>query len=260
MNAIELNEVTVIYERQRLPSLKEWIVSGFRARAAIHGFSALRKIDIDIPQGQTVGIVGGNGAGKSTLLRSVAGIITPAAGEVVTRGTVAPLIELGTGFDIELSGRENIFFNGALLGRSRATMQDRLDEIIAFADLGTFIDQPLRTYSTGMVARLAFSIATAIDADIVMLDEILSVGDASFREKCETRIRRFYESGATVLFVSHDLASVERLCERVIWLDGGRIRRDGKAAEVILDYQQTTYIETHPEQFPDYVSTWKRDE
>lgn len=252
MNAIEFHNVSVHYRRRRAATLKEYLVRGLGRNAAAEDFSALRDINLEIPQGQTLGIVGGNGAGKSTLLRVAAGIIVPTAGEAITRGVLAPLIELGTGFDLELSGRENIYFNGSLLGRSKAMMAQRLDEIVEFADLGEFIDAPIRTYSTGMVARLAFSIATTVDADVILLDEILSVGDSSFKEKCEERIERFCERGSTVVLVSHDMAAITRLCDRAIWLHHGKLRADGPSRDVVETYQRLTYIETHPEQFPDY--------
>lgn len=252
MNAIEFSDVSVQYRRRNAATLKEFLVRGFGSHPADSAFSALRDLNFSIPQGQTIGLVGGNGAGKSTLLRVAAGIIVPTKGEAVTRGVLAPLIELGTGFDLELSGRENIFFNGSLLGRSRKMMAERVEEIVEFADLGEFIESPIRTYSTGMVARLAFSIATAVDADVILLDEILSVGDSSFKERCEKRIKRFYEQGATVVLVSHDMTSITNLCERAIWLDHGRIRADGPSAKVVETYQRVTYIEMHPDEFPDY--------
>ncbi|MGZ7081464.1 MAG: ABC transporter ATP-binding protein, partial [Thermoanaerobaculia bacterium] len=177
-------------------------------------------------------------------LRVAGGIITPTRGEAITFGTVAPLIELGTGFDGELSGIENVFFNGALLGRSRVYMKRRLDEILDFAALGPSIDAPLRTYSTGMVARLAFAIATTIDADVVLLDEILAVGDASFREKCDEKIRRFRESGATIVLVSHDLVAVSDLCARTLWVAGGRVRAIGRTDEVIEAYNRSIHTAT----------------
>jgi ABC-type polysaccharide/polyol phosphate transport system ATPase subunit len=170
-------------------------------------------------------------------LRVIAGIIAPSRGEVVTRGALAPIIELGTGFDGELSGRENVFFNGSLLGRSRAFMRRCEEEIIDFSGLAPHIDAPLRTYSTGMIARLAFAIATTIDAEIVLLDEVLAVGDAEFREKCSERIRGFHSNGATIVFVSHDLESVRDLCSRAAWVDHGQLRALGPAGEVIAAYE-----------------------
>jgi ABC-type polysaccharide/polyol phosphate transport system ATPase subunit len=190
-----------------------------------------------VKEGEALGIIGGNGAGKSTLLRVIAGIIPPSEGEVITRGVLAPIIELGTGFDGELSGRENIFFNGSLLGRSRAFMRAREEEIIDFSGIAEFIDAPLRTYSTGMIARLAFAVATTVEAEIVLLDEVLAVGDAEFRVKCEQRMRYFHETGATILLVSHDLESVRESCDRALWIDHGRIVAYGDAREVADAYE-----------------------
>jgi ABC-2 type transport system ATP-binding protein len=236
MHRVELRDVSVRYPSQRIPTLKEWIV---RARAERAGaVDALRDITLSVDAGEAFGIIGSNGAGKSTLLRVIAGIIPPSRGEVVTRGALAPIIELGTGFDGELSGRENVFFNGSLLGRSRAFMKHCEAEIIDFSGLAPHIDAPLRTYSTGMVARLAFSIATTIDAEIVLLDEVLAVGDAAFREKCSERIRGFHSNGATIVFVSHDLESVRDLCSRAAWVEKGTLRAIGPAEEVIAAYSK----------------------
>jgi ABC-2 type transport system ATP-binding protein len=235
---IELHGVSVRYPAQRIPTLKEWLVRAHAARAT--PFDALREVSLSIDDGEAFGIIGGNGAGKSTLLRVVAGIIPPSRGVVVTRGSLAPIIELGTGFDGELSGRENIFFNGSLLGRSRAYMRSRLDEIIDFSGVAAHIDSPVRTYSTGMVARLAFSIATTIDADIVLLDEVLAVGDEAFREKCSQRIRGFHAKGATIVLVSHDLDSVLDLCTRTAWMDGGVLRAIGDSKQVIDEYRASS--------------------
>lgn len=234
MNRVELRNVGVRYPAQRIPTLKEWIVRSRAARPA--AVDALRDITLSVEAGEAFGIIGSNGAGKSTLLRVVGGIIPPDRGEVVTRGTLAPIIELGTGFDGELSGRENVFFNGSLLGRSRAFMKRCEDEILDFSGLAPHIDAPLRTYSTGMVARLAFAIATTIEAEIVLLDEVLAVGDAAFREKCAERIRGFHSGGATIVLVSHELQSVRDLCSRAAWLEKGELRAIGPAEEVIAAY------------------------
>ena len=234
MSAVVCDDISVIYPPRRAPSLKEWALS---SRSETKGFEALAGISLNIAEGEAFGIIGRNGAGKSTLLRVIAGIIPPTLGEVLIRGTVAPIIELGTGFDGELSGRENIFFNGALLGRSRAFMRAREEEIIAFADVAEFIDAPLRTYSTGMIARLAFAVATTIEADVVLLDEVLAVGDAAFREKCDERIRQFHATGAAVILVAHDLSAVREICSRAAWLDHGRLIACGDATEITDAYE-----------------------
>jgi ABC-type polysaccharide/polyol phosphate transport system ATPase subunit len=240
MISVEFRNVSVSYPSQRIPTLKEWLVR--RDRAGREDIHALRDVTFSVGAGEAFGIVGDNGAGKSTLVRVAAGIIPPTGGEVTTRGVVAPIIELGTGFDGELSGRENIFFNGALLGRSRAYMKRVIDEILDFADIGDeFIDAPLRTYSTGMIARIAFAIATTIEADLVLLDEVLAVGDVAFRERCYERIRDFHAKGATIVLVSHDMSAVSRLCSRAVWLDHGRERGFGAAGEVIAAYSRAAH-------------------
>jgi ABC-type polysaccharide/polyol phosphate transport system ATPase subunit len=234
MNRIEYHDISVRYPKQRIPSLKEWVV---RARAARPPASdALRDVTLSIEEGQAFGIIGGNGAGKSTLLRVAAGIIPPTRGEAITRGRLAPIIELGTGFEAELSGRENVLFNGALLGRSRRYMKSVEEEIIEFSGISASIDAPLRTYSTGMIARLAFAVATTIEADIILLDEVLAVGDAEFRERCEQRIRGFHARGATLLLVSHDLGAIQDLCTAAAWLDRGKLRMTGNAKDVVAAY------------------------
>jgi ABC-2 type transport system ATP-binding protein/lipopolysaccharide transport system ATP-binding protein len=241
MISVQFRNVGVAYPSQRIPSLKEWLLRGGRARG--EPVDALRDVTLSVAAGEAFGVIGGNGAGKSTLVRVAAGIIAPSTGEVTTRGVVAPIIELGTGFEGELSGRENIFFNGALLGRSRAFMKRVIDEIIDFADIGgEFIDAPLRTYSTGMVARIAFAIATTIEADLLLLDEVLAVGDVAFRERCYERIRQFHANGATILLVSHDMDAVANLCSRAVWLDHGCELGVGPAREVIDAYSRAAHV------------------
>jgi ABC-2 type transport system ATP-binding protein len=237
MNVIELQGVSVRYREKRIRSLKEAVIHSVTAHGRAGYFYSLHNVSTTIRHGEAVGIIGPNGAGKSTLLRVAAGIISPSEGVAISRGTVAPVLELGTGFEAELSGRENIFFNGALLGFSRSFMRSRQDEIIAFSGLEPFIDVPLRTYSTGMVARLAFAVATAIDAETILLDEILAVGDAAFQVQCQARIARFVSNGATIVIVSHDLTTLESMCSRALWLSGGRIIADGPVSEVATRYR-----------------------
>ena len=238
MNVIELQHVSVRYRERKIRSLKEAAIRAVAGHGKATFFYSLREVSLTIRHGEAVGIVGRNGAGKSTLLRVAAGIIPPSEGVAISRGTVAPVMELGTGFEAELSGRENIFFNGSLLGFPRAYMRSRVDDIVSFAGLEAFIDAPLRTYSTGMTARLAFAIATAIDAETVLLDEVLAVGDEAFRAKCATRIERFVSNGATVVVVSHDLEPLEKLCSRALWVSEGRIVRDGDVRDVIGAYRK----------------------
>lgn len=238
--AIEFRDVSLRYRllaERGIATLKEWMIRRLTSRMAYQELAALSDVSFTIPAGRTLGIIGHNGAGKSTLLRVAGGILAPTSGEAVVRGRIAPVIELGLGFEGELSGRENVYFNGALLGRSRAEMQDRFDEIVDFSELGEFIEQPIRTYSTGMVARLAFAIATTVDAHILLLDEVMSVGDEHFRRKCQDRIDEFRQCGVTILVVSHDLGAIERLCDDVLWLEHGRALALGSAAEVVAAYR-----------------------
>ena len=238
MNVIELQNVSVRYRERKIRSLKGAAIRALTSRTHDGFFYSLNDVSLAIHQAESVGIIGANGAGKSTLLRVAAGIISPTEGVAITRGTTAPVMELGTGFESELSGRENIFFNGALLGCSHEWMRRRIDEIITVSGLEAFIDAPLRTYSTGMVARLAFAVATAIDAETILLDEILAVGDAAFRAQCHERIARFVRNGSTVVVVSHELEPLESLCSRAVWVAEGRVVADGRASDVIDRYRR----------------------
>lgn len=238
--AIRFDDVTVRFRvaRRSAPTLKEWAIRKLTSGLAYENREALRDVSFELGRGESLGVIGANGAGKSTLLRVAAGILQPSAGIATVRGRIAPLIELGTGFDGDLTGRENVLFNGALLGRSRGEMERRFDEIVAFSGLAKHIDAPLRTYSTGMVARLAFAVAISVDADVLLLDEILSVGDEAFRRRCRKRIDAFRRAGATVVLVSHDLATIERFCSQALLLDEGRVIAAGKAGDVIARYRQ----------------------
>ena len=238
--AVEFHDVSLRYRilaERGITSLKEMAIRWVSSRIRYQELVALADVSITVESGRALGVIGHNGAGKSTLLRVAAGILRPTVGTAIVRGRQAPVIELGLGFEAELSGRENIFFNGALLGRSPEEMAGRLDEIVAFADLANFIDQPIRTYSTGMVARLAFAVATTVDAQILLLDEVLSVGDASFRMKCQERLQEFRDTDVTILLVSHDLEAITKMCDLVLWLDRGRVRSFGPADEVVEEYK-----------------------
>jgi len=228
-----------VHAEGRIASFKEWLIRRIMMRKDGHQrVVALHNVSFEVRQGQALGVIGHNGAGKSTLLRIAAGILQPSLGMAVVRGNIAPVIELGVGFEQELTGRENIFFNGAVMGRSYREMAERVDSIVDFAELGEFIDQPIRTFSTGMVARLAFAIATAVDAQILLLDEVLAVGDERFRRKCQDRMADFRKRGVTMLFVSHDLGAVEDLCNKAIWLERGVIRDVGAAGPVVDGYRR----------------------
>jgi|HubBroStandDraft_3_1064219.scaffolds.fasta_scaffold05466_1 ABC-2 type transport system ATP-binding protein len=236
---IELRGVSLCYRlaKQRVPSLKEYAIHFMKGALAYEKLWALREIDFVVRRGETVGIIGRNGAGKSTLLKVISQVLKPTVGQADIHGTVAPILELGTGFDPELTGFENIYLNALLLGRSRREVADQIEEIVEFSGLGDFVRSPIRNYSTGMLARLGFAIATAWLPDILILDEVLAVGDASFTHKCEERLRRFHDAGTTVLMVSHNAAAVRSNCARCIWLDAGRLRADGPADEVLRRYE-----------------------
>lgn len=239
--ALKLEAVSVCYRlpRERILSFKEFALHWIRGRVRYQDLWALREATFDAKRGETLGIVGANGAGKSTLLKCIAGVLQPTEGRVRVWGRVVPLIELGAGFELELTGRENTFLNGAILGFSQAEVRERLDDIIAFAELGEFIDAPLRTYSSGMVARLAFSVATHSKPEVLIIDEVLAVGDAAFQKRSFDRILSFRDSGTTILLVSHDVKAVATLCHRVVWLDHGRVRKVGSASEVLPEYRNS---------------------
>lgn len=232
--AVLFENVSVRYRipRERIGSLKEYAIRRLKRRLFFDEFEALRGVSLDIPAGQTVGVIGRNGAGKSTLLRLIARVMPPSAGRVVVIGRTAPLLELGLGFHGELTGRENVMLQGALLGFTRGEMRRRTPRIVEWAELEEFIDAPVRTYSTGMSARLAFSVATDVEPDILLVDEALAVGDERFQQKCHTRMEEFRQAGKTVLLVSHALAQIRENCRRALWIHEGRLVRDGDAASV----------------------------
>ena len=221
---------------EKKASLKKWVLDALRGRVRNRHFLALDDVSFRIDRGETVGLVGRNGAGKSTLLKLVTGIVDPTSGSISVRGQVAPLLALGNGLDPTLTGRENIYLNGAILGYEKAWLRAHEADIVAFSELGEFIDAPVRTYSSGMTMRLAFSIATAASPEILILDEVLAVGDAPFQAKCRARIAEIIADGATVFFVSHSLPDIVQLCSRAIWLKKGRVVMDGPAAEVADAY------------------------
>ena len=199
-------------------------------------FTALKNISFEVSAGETVGIIGKNGAGKSTILGLLAGVLKPSSGQVTVAGRIAPLLELGAGFHPELSGRENILLNGILLGMLKREVEEKIDSIIAFSELGKFIDQPIRTYSSGMLARLGFSVAVHCEPDILLLDEVLSVGDQGFQKKCIEKMMGFKRNGKTIVFVSHNSDEILKVCDRVIWIDKGIVYREGRVDQVINEY------------------------
>ncbi|HYO58510.1 ABC transporter ATP-binding protein [Archangium sp.] len=221
--------------------LIRWI-RGQRQQEEMRLIEALRGINLTIPKGRTVGILGRNGSGKSTLLKLITGIYTPTSGSIQVNGRISALLDLGAGFHPDFSGRENILINGIILGMSRAEALERMDDIIAFSELGDFIDEPVRTYSSGMYMRLAFSVATHVDPDILIIDEILAVGDQHFSKKSLAKMTEFKAKGKTIVLVTHDLVSVERWCDMAAWIDAGRIRRVGTPAEVALEYRRAVEL------------------
>lgn len=238
--SIEVNDVSMIFNiaSEQLNNLKEYFIKIMRHELFFKEFRALDHVSFKVRRGEVVGLVGTNGSGKSTMLKCIAGVLEPSEGSIEVRGNIAPLIELGAGFDPELTARENIYLNGSLLGYSREFIDAHLQEIIDFAELENFMDMPLKNYSSGMVARIAFAIATVTEPDVLIVDETLSVGDVFFQQKCEERIQRFIESGdVTVLFVSHSMEQVERICQRAIWIEKGIQRMDGPVGEVLAAYR-----------------------
>ena len=237
---IEAENLSLCYRMtyDRVQSIKEYIVQLFKGQIKYEEFWALRDVSFSINRGEVLGIVGHNGAGKSTLLKVISGILKPTTGKVQVNGNVVPMLELGSGFDFDLTGRENIFLNGAILGYSESFLKEKYEEIVAFSELGQFINVPLRNYSSGMVMRLAFSIATVVNPDILIVDEILAVGDAAFQEKSRARMMELMSGGTTVLFVSHSIAQIREMCDRVLWLDHGQMRMLGDAESVCSAYER----------------------
>jgi ABC-type polysaccharide/polyol phosphate transport system ATPase subunit len=238
--AVQLDAVSVRYRVPcgRVTSLKEFAISRLRGGAGFFEHEALKDVSISIARGEAVAVIGPNGSGKSTLLRLIARVLMPSDGRVRTWGRVAPMLDVVGGFHPELTGRENIFLNGTLLGLSRREIAARLDRIVAFAEVGQFIDAPLRTFSSGMMARLGFAVASDTDADIVVVDEALGVGDERFQRKCAARIDSIREHGATFILVSHDMHSVQRLCSRAVWLEKGVVRAAGAVADVVAMFME----------------------
>ena len=234
----------VIHERP--DTVRELFSRFLRHNASFHDFDAVKNVSLEIFKGQMVGLVGRNGSGKSTLLKIIAGVYRPTAGSVQVRGTLAPLIELGAGFHPELTGRENILINGLLMGYSKRDMQEREAGIIDFAEIGEFIDAPIKQYSTGMYARLAFAVATEVNPDILLLDEILAVGDTPFKQKCFARIEAFRQAGKTIVLVSHDMQQVRNYCDRALLLEKGEMVAEGDPEEVVRAYMTLWSPEAAP--------------
>ena len=222
---------------EKVDSLKEYIVRLIKGKLLYNEFIALKDVSFEVKKGDILGIVGFNGAGKSTLLKILAGVLVPSSGKVITKGTIAPLIEVGAGFDPDLTAKENIFLNGAILGYSRKFLESKFDEILDFAELRNFVNVPVKNFSSGMYARLGFAIATVVKPDILIVDEVLSVGDFHFQEKCEKRIKEMIDNGTTIIIVSHDMALIEKLCSKVLWINNGNIRELGETKLVCTKYK-----------------------
>lgn len=237
---IEVSDVTMRFRlnNDRILSLKEFVTTALRGKLQYNDFTALEHISFTVEKGETLGLIGRNGAGKSTLLKVISGILKPTEGSVVCHGNIVPMLELGSGFDMDLSGRENIFLNGAILGYSEEFLKSKYKEIVEFSELGQFIEVPIRNYSSGMLARLAFSVASVVTPEILIVDEILSVGDAGFQEKSRKRMQELMGGGTTVLFVSHNLDQVREMCNKVLWLEEGSVKAVGESKELCDMYGQ----------------------
>lgn len=238
---IEVEDVSMKFNlaKEKVDNLKEYIIKVLKHQISYDEFWALKNISFNIERGDSVGLVGFNGSGKSTLLKTIAGVLKPTKGDVRVHGNIAPLIELGAGFDMDLTARENVFLNGAILGYSRKEMEDYYEDIVEFSELRSFMDVPVKNFSSGMLARLAFAIATIGTPDILIVDEVLAVGDYKFQEKCMKRIQSMIDNKATILFVSHSIDQVEALCKTVVWINKGELKMIGDCATVCEAYRQS---------------------
>lgn len=240
-NAVELRDIEMHFNMstEKLQSLKEYFLKFMKRQLKFEDFVALDKVSFDIKKGDVFGIVGLNGCGKSTTLKIISGILKPTSGTVETQGVIAPLIELGAGFDMELTARENIYLNGSVLGYSKKFMDEKFDDIVDFSEMRDFLDVPMKNYSSGMVARIGFAIATITTPDILIVDEILAVGDFLFQQKCEERINAMMQDDTTVIIVSHSIEQIERLCKHCVWLEKGKVKMIGETAEVCNAYKNS---------------------
>ena len=237
---IEVNHVTMRFRmaNDRINSIKEYLVQFLKKRLKYSEFEALKDVSFTVERGEIVGLIGHNGAGKSTMLKIISGIMKPTEGNVVVRGNVVPMLELGSGFDYDMTGRENIFLNGAILGYSEEFLKSKYQEIVDFSELGPFIDTPIRNYSSGMISRLAFSIASAVNPEILIVDEILGVGDADLQIKSQNRMMEMMGGGTTVLMVSHNIKQIREMCDRVVWIEHGQVVDYGDAEHLCSEYEK----------------------
>ena len=238
---IQVNNITVRYKiaNDRVSSLKEFVIKKIKKSITEKDFLALDNVSFTVKKGDVVGVVGRNGAGKSTLLKVVSGIQKPASGNIVLNGRVVPMLELGAGFDMELSGKENVYLNGAVLGYSKEFLDEKYNDILEFSELGDFINMPVRNYSSGMVARLAFSIASMVNPEILIVDEVLSVGDENFQRKSKNRMIELMSGGSTVLFVSHNIKQIEEICNKAVWLEHGKVVMTGPSDVGCAEYKKS---------------------
>jgi ABC-type polysaccharide/polyol phosphate transport system ATPase subunit len=237
---ITLQDISVRYRlpKERIHTFKEFVIKSLKGHIEYEEFWALKNISFQVLPGEMLGIVGRNGAGKTTLLKLIARVMKPLSGQIRVEGKIAPMIELGGGFDLELTGRENVYLFGSILGINRRAMDKKFEAITEFAGLKDFIEAPLRVYSSGMITRLGFAVVIAVDPDIMILDEILAVGDTAFQEKCHAHIAQFRRAGGTILFVSHDLDQILKFCDRALWLEKGEVKAWGVTKAVVQDYQK----------------------
>lgn len=235
---VDVDNVTIRFNlaSEKVDNLKEYFIKLIKHELMFQEFLALKEINLKVKAGEAWGLIGTNGSGKSTLLKAICGILKPYRGTIRTVGTIAPLIELGAGFDMNMTARENVFLNGTVLGHSRKFMQEHYNEIIEFAELENFQDVPIKNFSSGMQARLGFAIATMVKPDILVVDEILSVGDYQFQQKCYGRMNEMLQGGTTLLYVSHDINSVRNLCDHAVWIDHGVVKKSGLVEEVTAEY------------------------
>ena len=238
---IEVNNVSIKFKmtKEQIFSLKEYFIKFIKRQLEFEEFNALTDISFSVNKGDILGIIGYNGAGKSTMLKVISGIMKPTNGSIKVDGVISPLIELGSGFDMELTARENIFLNGYILGYSKKFIKEHFNEIVEFSELSEFLDVPVKNFSSGMVARLGFAIATIVKPEILIVDEILSVGDFKFQEKSEKKIKETLLSGTTVILVSHDIAQIEEICTKVLWLEHGRVKGYGNTKEICEEYKNS---------------------
>ena len=244
---IEVNNVSMRFNlaREKTDTIKQYLIKLAKRQLFFDEFWALKDVSFSVGPGESVALIGRNGCGKSTTLKIISGVMAPTSGSVKVRGDIAPLIELGAGFDMELTARENIYMNGAIMGHDRAFMNRHFEEIVEFSELKDFLDVPVKNFSSGMLARLGFSVATIVEAEILIVDEILAVGDAAFQAKCEERMNHLLSDGTTLVFVSHSAEQVKRLCKKAIWLDHGAVRMQGES-EAVCDAYQEFLAQNHP--------------